>query len=630
MEEVESFDIFDTILTRRFIRPDDLFYFLGLLLYKNGLLSFHPKEFQSVRIEAEKVAREKSRLEEVTLDEIYESLKSICQLDEEVSLKIKNKELELELLESIPIAENVKKLHFNAILVSDTYLPKSFLKILLNKNFIKPYREIFASSEVKYTKSSGKMYSFLLKNFRFRRHIGDNPHSDYRIPMKMGINSELYLNSKPTHYEKAVYEDIFIPFELRALIAGTMRATRLALFYEDANEQKLHEVSSNVIAPFLNLYSLWVLNYAKNLDLEKLYFLSRDGKILQEISLILKREFFQDHDIKLHYLPCSRKSLFLPACSERDFEPLKWIFEDKELSVESFCKLFNLQQNNDMPKALTFNYVVRNTRILERILRKSEEKREILVRYLRQEGFNKDSKIGIVDVGWKGRLQAALSRVLKSFNLYNDVYGITGFYVGLSNPVKNFGVDKRLSFFDSRFKYVLHAGLFETFTAAKHGSCVGYKAEGDEILPIFKDSINRDLVEFKLEVQQRAIKTFSEYFAESLSRYKIEPKIITSYSRRICRTLLSKFIYFPSKEEVKVFSGVKHAFDAEHSEYGRLCRKLSFYEMLALNFPTRKVFKKFKIRKQRVYWVEGSNVLTLPTFIAHSINYLRLLLKMRP
>ena len=621
MEEVESFDLFDTILTRGFILPQDMFYFLGLRLYEDKILPMKASEFKKARIKAEEIARKQSKFEEVTIDEIYEALKTISRLSDEIVQEIKRKELEFELLESTPIAENVEKIGPNSVIISDTYLPKSLILSLLTKNQINTYRDVYVSSETKCTKSSGKMFEYVMQKYKIRKHIGDNPHSDFRIPKELGIFSELYKNSKPTRYEKLVYYAKDVPYEIRALVAGSMRATRLALFYEGFAERKLHEITSNVIAPFLNLYCLWVLENAQKFGLEKLYFLTRDGKILQETSKILKR-LYQDFDIELHYLPCSRRSLFIPAISEDFMEPLKWILDGTK-SRGYFCKIFELNPEHIDLKFLSFNDIVNNQKILEHVLEKAKEKRKILAKYLKQEGFNKNSKIGVVDVGWRGRLQAAISRVLKMADLYNDEYGIKGFYIGLVDPVDDQFSDKKLVFLTK--KYLYHAELIERFTAADHGSCIGYRCERGKVYPVFEDIEYNEEIKM-IQLQHKSIKFFAEKFSEALLRYKIEPSLVNKYGRKICGIILYKFIYFPEKFEAKVFGRYEHSPDIVHSEYKKLCRKLTGKETIYLNIPKKiRNILGLKNISDDPFWIEGSNVLTLPIYIAYFLNYLHFL-----
>ena len=80
--DIISFDIFDTLLLRPYVKPTDLFFHLE-----------HIEEiwwFRDNRIKAEQVARQiHSDKEEITIDDIYNELT-------EPFVKLKDKELELE------------------------------------------------------------------------------------------------------------------------------------------------------------------------------------------------------------------------------------------------------------------------------------------------------------------------------------------------------------------------------------------------------------------------------------------------------------------------------------------------------------------------------------------------------
>ena len=72
---IVTFDIFDTLIKRNVEKPEDVFKLVEAhynLHNKNSI-----KKFTEYRIKAEREARIKSIKEEVSLDEIYNVLKSI-------------------------------------------------------------------------------------------------------------------------------------------------------------------------------------------------------------------------------------------------------------------------------------------------------------------------------------------------------------------------------------------------------------------------------------------------------------------------------------------------------------------------------------------------------------------------
>lgn len=217
--------------------------------------------------------------------------------------------------------------------------------------------------------------------------------------------------------------------------------------------------------------------------------------------------------VETRYLYVSRKALFLPSLiDEGDIDEMLELLESTNLSHGLRELGFSEEE------ILAFN----PNRLKKQILELSEQKRAILLEYLKQEGFDRSLRIGVVDVGWKARLQLCLSKILDYGGLYNPNWGITGFYVGLdlakAAPVYKF--DKRLCFFSNSYSRILHhayACLYETFTAATHGLTVGYeKGENGKIKPVLKEEENTELLKWGLRTQHDSIKHFTKLFVKNV------------------------------------------------------------------------------------------------------------------
>ena len=131
-----SVDLFDTLVTRTFARPTDLFYELEKQLI--------PEEekficFARERIESEfQLREEKDFRQEVTLDEIYARLQTKLLLSPEQIQEAQKRELQLEEQSIMPIRQTVAMIKavkdaIRVILVSDTYLPEVFIARVLEK-----------------------------------------------------------------------------------------------------------------------------------------------------------------------------------------------------------------------------------------------------------------------------------------------------------------------------------------------------------------------------------------------------------------------------------------------------------------------------------------------------------------
>ena len=139
---------------------------------------------------------------DITIRQIYSQLP--------IPTEIQNKILDLELLvesqnlvvnpqteEWINIALRMKK---EVILISDMYLSRDQIsQIGLSKvNGINKIKSIFVSCDIGMTKQSGKLFLHALKKLSIQPkdllHIGDNEHSDHKIPISIGVRTFLYKN----------------------------------------------------------------------------------------------------------------------------------------------------------------------------------------------------------------------------------------------------------------------------------------------------------------------------------------------------------------------------------------------------------------------------------------------------
>ena len=95
---IVSFDIFDTLVLRPFMKPSDLFCLMNDKFNELvGGISY--VDFQKIRINVEASLRKKLSMgiEEVSLDSIYQEIGKITGLDQEKIIELKNYEAELEI-----------------------------------------------------------------------------------------------------------------------------------------------------------------------------------------------------------------------------------------------------------------------------------------------------------------------------------------------------------------------------------------------------------------------------------------------------------------------------------------------------------------------------------------------------
>jgi len=138
-------------------------------------------------------------------------------------------------------------------------------------------------------------------------------------------------------------------------------------------------------------------------------------------------------------------------------------------------------------------------------------KREDMVGYLRREGFFEQEKVGIVDLGWRGSLQAALVQVCEQ-TTEKSTPQVFGFYLALVGADRQKG-DSFLGYVNSLRPDLLGGFLFsmqllEAFAAADHGQVRGYQ-QGE---PVLSAPDNAAVSQWGLPALQGGILAFCQAF----------------------------------------------------------------------------------------------------------------------
>lgn len=283
--KVISFDVFDTLVFRPFKVPTDIFYFVGKELK-------YP-EFKKIRVQAEMNAREKKLAcmghNEVSFDEIWDQISLVSGIASDMGKAI---EWSYEkkfcfanpfFLEVIRILKEHKK---TIIVCSDMYLGSDYIKELLSVCGFPEFDEYFVSSDFGKSKSDGKLYLEVKKRFGDERlvHIGDNPYSDVAQAQKNGIDAIYYanVNSVGNKYRASDMSPI------------------TASVYGGIVNQYLHNGMNKKTIPYefgfvyggllVTGYCQFIHCYAKEHNIDKLLFLSRDGDILYKAYKIMYPE----------------------------------------------------------------------------------------------------------------------------------------------------------------------------------------------------------------------------------------------------------------------------------------------------------------------------------------------------
>lgn len=284
--KIYSFDIFDTLLLRPYINPQEIW---NVIEEEEGAVGYaiDRKEADSITYQrAIKLGGETS------LDEAYQLIPRWNHL------KLKELAKEKEILsanpEMVKLWKELGRQEKRRIIVSDMYLPKDFLESVLRENGIDGWDAFYLSSDRNARKASGDLFRIMLKEEGVAPseicHIGDNQHSDVEVPASLKINA--------VHYPKL--SDRFLTLCPFVRYSDPKLAGSLALGWHTFNceHDKVsywHRLGYVLGGTLGYLYVSWIVETARNQGINHLMFVGRDGYSWQKICNALYPDIRTDY-----------------------------------------------------------------------------------------------------------------------------------------------------------------------------------------------------------------------------------------------------------------------------------------------------------------------------------------------
>ncbi|POA36573.1 HAD family hydrolase [Pseudomonas sp. GW456-12-1-14-TSB6] len=468
--KLKTVDVWDTLL-RRDCHPECIklataahVYFQLLGKFKQSYPGYW--EIYKARIYTElrlaRAARDAGQDEEYEIVQVFKAwLKEIleCEFEDELAQRFADYELSVEMLRTFkdPDIEDFLK-QFPAektVFLSDFYMSSDMLKKLLeHKGLGHLYDEGISSCDVGLNKRSGALFQHAQNLYgassQEHVHIGDHPWSDVEAPQKMGIAGTSFLPDK-SHAAREYREGLFASRDtlfknLRDLSIQAAEIPSLTLGKTETAALRFGVEA----APLFLGFVLWISEQALLQNLDRIFFLTREGEFFLRIYRIL----FPNNQLFGHQLPVaselevSRLSTF--AASMRDVsnqelnriwrlnqsQKVSGLFSSLGLDHTDFSDLLSElglspsdviddPENNSCLSRLinseTFSSAVKN---------KISEQRTLLIEYLKDRGITDGENVGIVDIGWRGTIQDNLARVETKTHFH-------GMYLGLRKMINS-------------------------------------------------------------------------------------------------------------------------------------------------------------------------------------------------
>ncbi len=526
---VVSFDIFDTLIMRPFWNPIDLFTFLNIY-FREINKTETGIDFSKIRVEAEKVARQnlaknKDKREEITLDEIYQEIQNVINVDNDIIEKMKNKEQELEIKfcttrkVAKEIYELAKYLGKKVICTSDMYLPIETIKEMINKNGYE-VEKIYLSSEIGLTKFHKDLYDYVAKDLEIEPsrivHIGDNYFSDYENALKSGINAQflpkavdVFCNENITNALGSLFKTNLPMWEnnsngLNFIGIRCMLALVANSYFDNPYRTFNNETDFNADCNLIGYYALgmhlfgianWLLQNAKKEGYEKIVFFARDGYWTLKAYQILEK-IYKDSP-KTEYLYISRRALIPVTLNNKfDFYKLSELIDIYKYTPKTLLKyiknlLFNLENlEEECNKAkIDMNKKFENktefNRYMNLIIDKfyDKNKHSEITKKLGVY-FSKifEGKACAFDIGYSAKPEMYLSKLCKK--------QIDTYFVNISNEEayehSKIGGFKLYSYFD--YRPTITGVVRESLMSTSDPSCIGYEFdENGNVIPVFEE-----------------------------------------------------------------------------------------------------------------------------------------------
>lgn len=594
--EAVSFDVFDTLIQRPLMECRDIFLFMEPKVFEitQGRISNFSQLRPLIASLALKNAAKQNK-EDINIDEIYSIFVTLGIFTLSEAQQIKDLEIATEQQLLIPREQGIR-LYKNALsmkkkifLTSDMYFNKSIIESFLHKNGIVQYDGLYVSCEYGYTKASGRLYDTFLTNIQINpsriMHIGDNFNADihaarakglktYHIPRAAELiqkNSVIgpIFKSRYKHYSR--YDRACLGLLAASYFSDS---TTLALRQDSISAHIPYDLGYMAIGTFLTGFAIWLARRASQDGVKELFFLSRDGEILKKAFDIIKINIAPQ--VTTHYLLSSRKACIGASlynisdiinainieCKEGTFS--EYIYQKFDLDfnkISTIAKKYNIFADTIIkPEAFAKEYFQLINEISPLILDIAASKREQYLAYLRETGFLNSSSKAIVDVGFSGRLQKGLSRLVADKKLggyYIATFEQAEVLHALGLPVDAFydNFISRSSKFNKAATSGINLTLFELLTLNGKASFTGVSKDKNGALQFDFNQLACDAKTLNLmqEIHRGAI-DFCADFTQKFSPFFDQLALNSDDIMEICLT----FLKHPSYKDASLFEGCIH------------------------------------------------------------------------
>ncbi|WP_299033029.1 HAD family hydrolase [uncultured Pseudokineococcus sp.] len=550
-QDIRSFDVFDTVLTRTLGEPEAVIDVVAGRAPDQvpGASEVAPAVLAGSRVAAERALLE-LRGRQPALHEIWDEVVGALALEAAAADALARLELDVEreVSRAVPgardLVQRARREGDRVVFVSDSPLAGEDLGGLLAEAGLRHPDDLVVTSADRGERKGGDgaLFSLVAAELGVEpaaiTHTGDNLASDVAAARQRGWRASHRSAGLLNRYERLLGRRAEAGGGVPSRLAGASRLARLRAV-EDGVDPERAAVATGVVAPLLVGYALWLLRQAQQRDLRRLYFLSRDGEVVQEVVQALASALGQE--VECRYLYGSRAAWRPASLHHRDPEDLAdWLAGDPSstprtvlhrvgLSPEQAVGLVQdpllraprCDQPLDAAGLARLTALVETGPLREELRRVAARAQALAADYLRQEGLDDGTRSAVVDVGWLGRTGGALVDVL-------DGAGIplpeAFFLIGVRRGARRWSpprlAERQVAWlFDHEAGHGLpgepsgRVTLVESFCSGREGSTLGYERRDGRVEPVLVRPRNDAALDWGLDQVRTSVRLVVEELA---------------------------------------------------------------------------------------------------------------------
>lgn len=434
--------------------------------------------------------------------------------------------------EVVKLLQDFKAQGGKVYLVSDFYGSKSlFEKLLKHQGIIEIFDDVFSSAELEASKHRGSIYKTVLSKLAIDPKrvmmIGDNKRGDYDHAIQNGLQAFQLPHSAYLRKNK-----------FRA-VGNDYKTTKKAVnsIFKASKQKAVLPLTQYIIYYHFLIERLYLK--CKKDQIKNLFFLSREGQYLKKLfdSYQAFHSIDEASNVKTHYLKISRQAsmqINLKPLEEEQFKYLKK--EYPQLSLADFLSFFDC--GNDEKAAISKALKIDENDIIEDFFNSKtfealKDNETFVAFYEKHRAANvynftnyihafdaniKEEGMHLVDIGWGGTMQESI------FGFFEEKIPVIGHYLGLryiyniQEKTPRNGLIFSIVPFTNYNDYLLMANnqYYEQFSAANHGSAVGYTSKEHNFVITKHNAEEKWLYDTYIEKHQEQMFSFHKDLLKSL------------------------------------------------------------------------------------------------------------------